>query len=101
MIPRHLILGLSGFAVGSAAWLTVNRLRIAFRKDRWQTFYALASGGFAGGVLLIAKAVYRSPHLALTGDVIWYSVSLTAASVGYIGILLDQRRRGRREGDGG
>lgn len=96
---RNLLLGLSGTAVGAAAFISYERLRMAIRTDRWQLFYALASGGFAGAIFLVAKAVFRHPRLPITGDTYWYAICLSAASVGYIGIAVDQRRRNRRRED--
>jgi hypothetical protein len=99
-VIRNILLGLSGAAVGTAGFITYERVRQAFRSDLWQLFYALASAGFAGAVFLIAKAVLKpAPRIALTADAVWYAVSLAAASTGYLGIALDQRRRNRRQDD--
>lgn len=96
---RNLLLGLSGTAIGTAAFISVERAKAAWFRDPWQWFYAMASGGFAGAIFLIAKAVFRAPMIPMSADAVWYAICLGAASIGYLGIAFDQRRRDRRDED--
>lgn len=92
---RNILLGLSAFAAGLAAYLGwVNLLKIPHR--RTSVFFVLAYWGSGGMAAIIAKLTFSTPTVAVTADAWAFAAFEFAFTVGIIGIAFMHRRRRKK-----
>jgi hypothetical protein len=87
-IVRNLVLGLSGFAIGTMLYVGVhNAVDWIHGEGKLFLSRALVRLGTALVLFLIADAVYRLPELPLTVRVGLYSLGLLMIFLGAVGLI--------------
>lgn len=101
VVARDLIVGATFFAAGLAIYLALQvNVRDAVRnRDPWPLAYAVNRLCVAIAVMLVAEAVFRAPTVPLEWRTMLYTVAIVGFSVSAVFIVLDHRRRNRRNTD--
>lgn len=101
VLLRNVIVGVTFFAAGLALYLAwgINVREAIRNRDPWPLAYTVNRTCVAVVVLLVAEAVFRSPTIPLTWRALLYTVAIMGFSISAVFIVLDHRRRDRRNGD--
>lgn len=98
---QQIVVGISFAGAGFALYLALSVNFREFRETRdWYALaYAVNRASVATVLLLITEAVYKAPTLPWTWRLGLYTLALIAATVSWIFIAKDHRRRNRRRTD--